>query len=162
MGKGKMVICVTLLVCTLCFLGACNQNPATPTPEEKTHYEFQGIRVGDLFSDARETLGMYENRIQEDAALTTYMYSHFFVVTTQTGDQEVIISIVLRSNAVTTEEEVAIGDTREKVIEAYGEDFVDDTVQGQMIYVKKDTVLTFLVDEEGVVLSITYSQISEE
>ncbi len=162
MGRGKRVIGIILLVCTLCFLWGCKETPGQPKPAENPYYEFQGVRVGDDFSDAQAVFGAYESRIREDAVLTTYMYSHFMVVTATQQNKEIITLIVLRSNAFATEEGVAIGDTRETVIEKQGEDFIDDTIQGQMIYVKKDTVLTFLVDEDGVVLSITYSQIAEE
>lgn len=161
MGKGRKVICTILLACTLCCLWSCKETSGEPKPTENPYYAFQGVQVGTDFSQAQAVFGAYENRIQEDTQ-TTYLYAHYIVTTGTQGDREIVTSIVLRSNAVATEKEVAIGDTREKVIAAYGEDFIDDTVQGQMIYVKQDTVLTFLVDEEGVVLSITYSQISEE
>ena len=162
MGKGKKVICTILLVCTLCGLWGCKERTGEPKPAENPYYAFQGVRVGTAFSEAQAVFGAYENRIQEDATLTTYMYPHFMVVTAAPKNEEIITTIVLRSNAFATEEEVAIGDTRETVIEKQGENFVEDTVQGQMTYVKKDTALTFLVDAEGIVLSITYSQIAEE
>ena len=158
MGKGKMVICTILLLCTVCFFSGCQER--TGTPEESPYYAFQGVRIGTAFGDAQDVFGAYENRIAEDAHLVQYLYAHFFVITAQKGDREEITTIVLRSNAVGTEEGVSIGDGREKVIETYGADFTEE--QGQMTYVKQDTALTFLVDEEGIVLSITYSRIAEE
>lgn len=161
MGKGRMVIGMILLVCSLCFLWGCKKNPTSSEPEKKPHYEFQGVRVGTDFSDAQAALGAYENRIPEDGQ-TTYLYPHFMVITGMAQNKEIITSIILRSNAVTTEEEVAIGDTRETVIAAYGAEFIEDPLHGNLIYTKKDTVLTFLIDAEGYVLTITYNQIAEE
>lgn len=162
MGKGKMVICTILLVCTLCFFGGCKQRkPAVTPPDEKPYFEFQGVRVGTEFSIGEEAFGTYENRIPEGDQ-TTYTYPHFMVITGMVQNKEVITSIILRSNAVTTEEEVAIGDTRETVLSAYGMEFIEDPLHGNLIYTKKDTVLTFLIDADGYVLTITYSQIAEE
>ena len=162
MVKGKMVICTILLVCTLCFFGGCKpQNPTVVPPAENPYFEFQGVRAGSEFSKGEAVFGTYENRIPAGDQIT-YMYPHFMVITGMVQNEEVITSIILRSNAVTTEEEVAIGDTRETVIAAYGAEFIEDPLHGNLIYTKKDTVLTFLIDAEGYVLTITYSQIAEE
>ena len=162
MEKLNRRIGVIALVLTMCFLWGCQQRPASQQkPSEKTYYEFQGVRIGSEFAKVAAVFGEYENKVQEDTTLTTYMYPHFMVTTAQDRGKEILVSILLRSSAVTTEEGAAIGDMREQVIEKHGKNFTEDG-EGNLIYTKKDTILSFLIDGEGYVLSITYSAILKQ
>ncbi len=162
----KKFACFVLLCLSLCSLWGCKQNPkptepVSPTQSPKNYYEFQGVRVGSAWKDALEILGDYEDRLETDAVFTDYVFSQYMVVTYKQDNREVVHTIRLRSDGVTTEEGATVGDTKDAVIEKQGETYTTDQF-GNMIYVKKTTVLKFLIDEDGFVFSIEYYENSEE
>ena len=88
-----------------------------------------------------------------------YYYSGFEVNTQPTADgREVIVSVYLTDDSVTTAEGVRIGDTLDAVKAAYGD---AEAVAGVCSYAKTDGGVTvtvnFLIDGDGHVSSIYYN-----
>lgn len=82
-----------------------------------------------------------------------YTFAHFVVYTYPAGDKDMVSSVELKTDAVTTEEGVRIGASREDVIAAYGDGF---TEAGTVLkYTKGDSVLSFII-KDGEVDGIVY------
>ena len=163
-GK-KKILCVILLIFTVCVCVACTETPAVTDPSAtetaNPYYTFKGVKAGDSWNEALAVFGSYENCIQEDDIYTTYTYPHFMVTTVKQGNQEDVMSIRLRSSAVETEDGSAIGDSKETVIKCEGKTYTLDSYGG-LVYVKEHTTLTFTLDEDGTVYAITYGSIDKE
>lgn len=161
----KKFACFIFVFLSLCSLGGCKTSkpiePVEPTQPPKNYYEFQGVRVGSPWQDALEILGDYEDRLETDTVFTDYVFPQYMVVTYKQDDEEFVHTIRLRSDGVTTEEGAMVGDTKDAVVEKQGADYTTDEF-GNIIYVKKTTVLKFFIDEDGFVFSIEYYENSEE
>jgi len=83
----------------------------------------------------------------------TYTYPLFTVYTYPSGTGDMISSIELKADAVSTEEGIKIGSSKEDVIAAYGNDYEE---KGSVIkYKKGDSILSF-VFADGSVNGIVY------
>lgn len=82
-----------------------------------------------------------------------YTFSGFEVDTYPTDDKDFVSSVILKDDSVSTEEGVCIGDSREKIQEAYGDASKDDG--GLMEYEKDGMKLCFILQEDAVA-SIEY------
>lgn len=81
-----------------------------------------------------------------------YTYSGFELNTYPVGDKDHISAIVFRDDSVSTAEGVCIGDSLEKVQQAYGTDGVEEN--GMLVYEKDGMKLCFILKED--VVSIEY------
>lgn len=84
----------------------------------------------------------------------TYTYADFEIVTYPQGDDDLINSIYLLNNIVTTAEGIYIGSDRASVEAAYGSDYTE--TGSEMIYEKDGMQLRFIM-ADGKVTSITYA-----
>lgn len=82
-----------------------------------------------------------------------YTFSGFEVDTYPTDDKDFVSSVILKDDSVSTEEGVCIGDSREKVLEAYGDASKDG--DGLMEYEKDGMKLCFILQDDAVA-SIEY------
>ncbi len=164
MSRSKRIIGVILLAFTISVGWGCAKKPASngeATATQTPYYAFQGIRAGVDWGTARSVLGDPENEIQEDATSTTYTYPHFMVMTAKQGSREIVSVIRLRNSYIETANGSIVGDSKETIIKNEGKDFVTDSI-GNLIYIKEDTTLRFVLDMDGVVTAIEYGGISEE
>ncbi len=155
-------IFVVMILFSLC---GCQNHPhipmATTGPNEKERYEFQGVGLNTDFAQALKKLGDYETKISAGDGGTIYHFDHYMMTTVAQDGQERIQTIILRSSAVETEEGTVIGDSKETVIQNQGQDYLSAAAD-TLTYIKKDTVLSFLLDEDGAVLSIQYGLVQPE
>ena len=78
----------------------------------------------------------------------TYVYPLFTVYTYPSGTADMISSIELKADAVTTEEGIRIGSTKDEVTAAYG---APSEETGSVIkYKKGDAVLSFVITDNAV------------
>ena len=82
-----------------------------------------------------------------------YSYGTFEVTAYDEGNGEHIYSIYFVDANITTNEGLAVGDTKDKVIEIYGDNFTDNN--GECTYKKGDTLLV-IVFQNDTVLSIDF------
>ena len=80
-----------------------------------------------------------------------YNYGTFEVTAYNEGNGEEIYSVYFVDANITTSEGLAIGDSKDKTIELYGENYTDNN--GEFTYKKGDTLLVILFQND-IVLSI--------
>jgi len=80
-----------------------------------------------------------------------YSYGTFEVTAYNEGSGEHIYSVYLLDANITTNEGLAVGDTKDKVVEIYGDNFTDNN--GEYTYRKGDTLLV-IIFQNDTVLSI--------
>lgn len=83
----------------------------------------------------------------------TYTYNSFIVDTYPIGDKDYISTVVLRDDSVTTPEGICVGDTREKLLQAYPDGGTEEN--GMIVYEKDGMRLCFILKGDEVA-SIEY------
>lgn len=83
----------------------------------------------------------------------TYTYNGFELDTYPTGDKDFVSTIVLKDDSVTTPEGICIGDTREKLLQAYPDGGTEEN--GMLVYERDGMKLCFILKEDEVA-SIEY------
>ena len=91
------------------------------------------------------------------------VYTYDGVVIRTYPDKEVdyVLSVELKDDTVATEEGISIGDSRDKVIETYGESPSQST-DSSLSYAKGGSVVSFMFGNDGSVSSITYTLASQD
>jgi hypothetical protein len=87
-----------------------------------------------------------------------YTYNGFEINTYPLEEKDYIASVYFLDDSVTTDKGIYLGASFDEVVEAYGEDYVEES--GQYTYTLGDTTLAFLIEEDSVT-SITYTAIVE-
>ncbi len=87
-----------------------------------------------------------------------YYYSGFNLSTYPGSDGDYVSAIDFSDDSVSTKEGISLGASRDKVLEAYGNEFTGDNTS--LIYTKGNTRLTFLM-EGDTVTSINYEFITD-
>ena len=82
-----------------------------------------------------------------------YTYGSFELDTYPNGDKDFVSAVIFKDDSITTPEGVGIGDSREKMIEAYGDKGSEEL--GMMVYRKDGMKLCFILDEDNII-SIEY------
>ena len=88
-----------------------------------------------------------------------YTYDGFQITTYPLNDKDYISSVMFTSDAVSTSEGLEIGNTKDDMIAAYGEDYTEET--GQFTYTKGDSKLVILI-ENDLISSIEYQAVLPE
>lgn len=87
-----------------------------------------------------------------------YTYDHYVVTTYPEEGTDKVKSVYFLDSEVQTTEGIKIGDTYEKMVEAYGSDY--ENSDNQYTYTKGKTQIIFLV-EENTISDITYNYVTE-
>jgi hypothetical protein len=87
-----------------------------------------------------------------------YTYNGFEINTYPNGDKDYISTVYFLDDSVTTDQGIYLGSTLDEVIDAYGEDYTQES--GEYTYTLGQTKLAFIIEDETVT-SITYSAIVE-
>ena len=82
-----------------------------------------------------------------------YTYGSFELDTYPTGDKDYISAVIFKDDTITTPEGVGIGDSREKLTEAYGDGGSEEA--GMIVYRKDDMKLCFIIQDDSIA-SIEY------
>ncbi|MBD5551421.1 MAG: hypothetical protein HDQ96_09615 [Lachnospiraceae bacterium] len=82
-----------------------------------------------------------------------YTYGSFELDTYPTGDKDFISAVIFKDDSITTPEGVGIGDSREKLTEAYGGEGAEEL--GMTVYRKDDMKLCFIFQDDSIA-SIEY------
>lgn len=81
-----------------------------------------------------------------------YTYNGFEIDTYPAQDKDLVSAVVLKDDSVTTAEGICIGDSLEKLLEAYGEATQDN---GMVVYTKDGMKLCFILQDDSII-SIEY------
>lgn len=82
-----------------------------------------------------------------------YTYGSFELDTYPTGDKDFISAVIFKDDSITTPEGVGIGDSREKLTEAYGGEGTEEL--GMTVYRKDNMKLCFIFQDDSIA-SIEY------
>lgn len=177
----KKIIISLLLAALLTALCACNdsgkeQSSANDTDraeimgsvvetEAEDTYTFDiggaSVYVGENMADVLPLTGEPKSYFESESCAfqgldKVYTYSGYTIRTYPDGQDDYVLSIELRDDTVSTPEGVYIGDAESDVISAYGNP--DEKGDGSVTYYKGGTALTFIVDDDGCVSAITYTE----
>ena len=81
-----------------------------------------------------------------------YTYNGFEIDTYPAQDKDLVSAVVLKDDSVTTAEGICIGDSLEKLLEAYGEGTQEN---GMVVYTKDGMKLCFILQDDSII-SIEY------
>lgn len=88
-----------------------------------------------------------------------YTYGGFEISTYPLDGKDYISSIDLKDDTVSTTENISLGSTVEEMISVYGEDYTQSA--GAYTYVKEESKLQFVVNNNDEIIGITYLAIVE-
>lgn len=144
--------------------GANGQN-GEEVQAEKSSYKGYVFRSGDVViemdADAApvlEKLGEPNSYFEAPSCAfegvdKMYTYGSFELDTYPTGDKDFISAVIFKDDSITTPEGIGIGDSREKLTEAYGGEGTEEL--GMTVYRKDDMKLCFIFQEDSIA-SIEY------
>ena len=81
-----------------------------------------------------------------------YTYNGFEIDTYPAQDKDLVSAVILKDDSVTTAEGICIGDSLEKLLEAYGEAAQEN---GMLVYTKDGMKLCFILQDDSII-SIEY------
>lgn len=81
-----------------------------------------------------------------------YTYQGYEIDTYPVQDRDLVSAVILKDDTVATAEGICIGDTLEKLLEAYGEGVQEN---GMLVYARDGMKLCFILQEDSVI-SIEY------
>jgi len=134
----------------------------TQTTPESGGFVFQTgehtVKVNDDMAGVLAALGEPQSYFEAascafDGLDKTYTYPGFVITTQPNGEQDIINSIVLTDDSVTTPEGLYIGCTAQEVVDVYGSG--GEETGTMLSYVKGETALNFIL-KDGAVISIEY------
>lgn len=82
-----------------------------------------------------------------------YTYGSFELDTYPAGEKDCVSGVIFKDDSITTPEGVGIGDSREKMLEAYGGSGSEE--MGMTVYRKDGMKLCFILEEDSII-SIEY------
>lgn len=135
--------------------------------QKEVNYVFsidqQEIAVGDPATDFISALGEYNFQSSApscafDGEDTVYDYPSYQITTYNNNGTEVLTGVYILDSSVATKENIKIGSTLDEVIEAYGEDYIEE--YGVITYTQGKTELSFVIMSEKVT-SISYIHVVE-
>ncbi len=87
-----------------------------------------------------------------------YTYDHYMIATYPEGEKDKVKTVYFLDEEAQTTEGVKMGDTYEKMVEVYGENY--EQLDNQYTYEKGKTQLIFLI-EDNVISQIEYNYVTE-
>ena len=153
-----------LLITLLCFgLVGCEQESAEESGAFAVTYREVTVEIGKEAEDVLAALGEPQSKKEIGdcgglGAQVRYDYSSLIVYVLESKDGAVIDQITLTDDLVATEKGICIGDSQEKVKEAYGDTLQDDG--SRWFYRSGKNRVTFKI-EDGKVTAIDLMQVTQ-
>lgn len=144
---------------------ADGENAETETKAEETSYKGYVFQNGEIVMEMNaeaapvlEQLGEPDSYFEAPSCAfegvdRMYTYGSFELDTYPMGDKDYISAVIFKDDSVTTPEGVGIGDSREKLTEAYGGEGTEEP--GMTVYRKDDMKLCFIFQGDSIA-SIEY------
>lgn len=128
-------------------------------------FETEGIEIS-MDQDAAQVisdLGKAESFYEADSCThqgkeRVFTYKGFELSTYPSGGGDYVKSVWFLSEEAVTQEGIHIGSTIGEMLEAYGDDYVEE--KGRYVYTSEDAVLTFYT-KKGLVSGVEYKAIGE-
>ena len=151
------VLALTCCVALALVFSACNDNGTSGDNIFYMEYNGTKIELGANADPVISKLGTAKS-IKElgdcggFGAQIKYTYDDFELYTLKSGDDETVDQISFTSDLVSTSKNISLGDSKDKVIEAYGESQQTDR---DIMYTEGNMTLKFKLDG-GKVVAIDY------
>lgn len=162
MKKTIIGILVLTMIAALCLVGCGSKKSDEQQKSSENSFAFSAngkkISLDQDMSEVKEMLGT-EKSYSEAASCAfegldkTYYYGSFYVETYPDGDKDKVNMIWFADDTVSTQEGISIGDSVDKVKEAYGDG--KEVGANGLEYVSGNTKITFIIDNDTV-SQITY------
>lgn len=176
--KKKVSLIVIIMLAAAFALAGCSGSNAGEKKEEKAATATEASKGEAVFAfsndgkqimldadmeDIKQLLGKEKEYTEAQSCAfegldKTFYYGSYYVSTYPDGDKDRVNMIWFADDTVETDEGISIGDSEEKVLEAYGQG--QEAGAGGIVYVKGNTKLTFIIDN-GSVADISYELIHE-
>lgn len=168
MNIKKIMLAVAAVVCCLLMtasLAACDSGEKQKESGDIYYITYDGTKI-ELGAKAEGVLGALgeAKEVKELGdcgglgAQIKYSYNDFDLYTLKSGDNETVDQITLRSDLVSTSKGICIGDSSDKVIEAYGEPASKS--DKELKYVSGELILKFKISG-GSVTDIDYIRVTQ-
>ena len=158
---------VLMSALALMLLAGCGSSKSSSNTTSSSGYVFEvngtTIAMMDTMSDVEDAIGepLQDPEIANSCAFDgydgTYVYGSYYIYTAKcdkTNNVEKVSGIDLKDDSVSTKEGIALGDSKDKVVEAYGDDYKDNN--GEYVYTSGDMTLSFQFDSSDNVSNISY------
>ena len=155
---------IIILIICIFLLTSCNnkKEELNEILDLYTTYNSIELRPGTLFSNIIATLGEPNNTRTEpstytEGEATIYEYDNFEIETYIEDNIEKIYSIRFTNEDQLTNENIKLGDTKEKMISVYGNQYqnIDEVIY---VYTISNTSLSFTI-ENDIIIEIIYSKL---
>lgn len=156
---------LSILLLGIFLLNGCGSNDEQKNAGRETSSKGYVFETNDMtiavdmdMSTIAEKLGDTENYFEEPSCAAQgtaqiYTYSSFEITTYPDGDKDLIASIVLKDDNVSTVEGVDLSMTKEDIISAYGSDYKE---KGKSLEYEKDGMTLCLIMDGSNISSIEY------
>lgn len=128
-------------------------------------YELSGttVYIGADMSILLDSLGDADSYFEAESCAgqgkdKTYTYGSVVITTTPADEADIVSTIELKDDTVSTDEGISIGNSKDEVTEAYGD--ATTTSDTALIYEKDSCSLSFILDGD-VVTDIIYNTVSQ-
>ncbi len=146
-----------LLILTLVACGTPEDKGNTAAPDYFIEYKGVKVEVGVAAAPIVSAMGSYTSEDGEacgtDEKDVIYTFSGIELETHVTPESELIRRIRLLDDSVSTPEGIAIGSTRDEVIDAYGKEYTEGT-GGAIRYSGAHSTIEFHFGNNGTVVNI--------
>lgn len=149
-----------IILLSIFLIVGCQKKEEEKLPTEfYTSYNSIDIKLGTLFNNLLVTLDEYNSSHKEqsnyyDGEATIYEYDTFEIETFLDNNVEKIYSIMFTSDEQLTNEGLRIGDSKEKMINVYKDDYYNP-IDNVFIYKLSNTNLSFTL-ENDIIIGIVY------
>lgn len=147
----KIIAILTIILISINFSACQNKKNAvkTPTTEYYLNYHDTIIKLNSNYTNVIATLGLSNDSRQENDEISIYSYDDFEIETSLENNIEKIKSLWFTSENITTNEDIKIGDTKEKMEQTYGH---ATTHQGNVyVYNLNETNLSFVTENDKII-----------
>lgn len=150
---------IIILMFIFLITGCQNKEEVNMPTEFSTSYNSIEIKPGILFNNLRATLDEYNSSRKEqsnyyDGEATIYVYDTFEIETYFDNNVEKVYSIMFTSDEQLTNEGLRIGDSKEKMLNVYKDDYYNP-IDNVFIYKLSNTNLSFTL-ENDIIIGIVY------
>ena len=166
MSKSKIFIIIIIGIISILILTGCNKQEQEGTIQtsqentEKFSVEYNGVQVVPGTEFNAETIGEEAefSEIPSCAFAGTdkvYTYAGMEITVATIDSKDKVYSVYFIDDSVETEEGVKITDSKEKMIEKYGENY-EISLETKYTYTRGDVELSFII-ENDMITSIEYT-----
>jgi hypothetical protein len=157
MKKNILIIIPLILLISLMITG-CKKEENKNIVEDTFKFSYKEVDVTPGKEFKSESINEKASYFELDSCAfegndKVYTYENIEVTSSEMNGKNIVYSVYLLNDAVSTPEGVKITDDKEIMIEKYGENY--EYINNEYIYIKSNVALSFIV-ENDTIISIEY------